>query len=218
MTKRRLSCRLTAPPEHLHRASFPRGGFVVEDLSSTERFLLSSLENPIAVVGNGALRELGATIDSFSSVIRINQFQTESFEEHSGEKATHWCVRFHVELPPEHAHLVPFTPYARTDTLNWCHRQDILFACEPMSERIRRWAPRILPRRFGFVLRKKHLETTGFALTVLLLDLGFKPTLFGFDGLQTGHYFDPGHKHWRGHVKRLQEMDYLLDWGVLHQD
>ena len=84
-----------------------------------------------------------------------------------------------------------------------------------MSERIRHRAPGVLYRRFGFV-KRQHCETTGFALTVLLLDLGFKPALFGFDGMSTGHYFDPSHKHWRGHSKADREMEYLYDWGVLH--
>lgn len=185
------------------------------DLSTTEDYLLSTLITPVAVVGNGPLAGLGSTIDSFASVIRINLFRTNKFEEHCGAKTTHWCVRFHVELPVDPLPLIPFTPYSLEDTVNFRHRKDIVFARDSMVKRIRHRAPGVLHGRFGAVNRQE-CETTGFALTVLLLDLGFKPVLFGFDGMSTGHYFAPTHQHWRGHTKTHHEMDYFHRWNVLH--
>lgn len=183
---------------------------------TTEELLRSTLRPPIAVVGNGPLGDWGAVIDAYASVIRINQFTTRGFELSSGAKTTHWCVRFHVELPAVRPHdLVPFTPYARTESRTWGHRTDLIFAGTSVTVHLKKRAPDLLVRRLWFI-RDYHMETTGFALTVLLLELGFRPTLFGFDGLQTGHYFNPDHRHWEGHKRTGREMDYFREWGVLY--
>jgi hypothetical protein len=181
----------------------------------TEEFLRATLREPVAVVGNGPLTTAGSLIDGFASVIRINRFSTESYEHLCGNKTTHWCVRFHQVLLEGLEHLQPFTPYCRGESRRWKERNDILFCAVPMSRRMKARAPEVSHRRLGFTL-DRHVETTGFALTVLLLDLGFRPTLFGFDGLKTGHYFDPGKKHWPGHDKGIQEMEYLRAWDVLY--
>ncbi|MEI6971004.1 MAG: hypothetical protein WCL44_05750 [bacterium] len=193
---------------------FPAGSKVrAARQQSTEDYLLATLREPIAVVGNGKLPEIGGIIDGYASVIRINLFTTTGFEPFCGAKTTHWCVRFHVELPQGGGHLQPFTPYARADSRRFGGRDDILFCQTSMVRRLKARAPAVTRRFLGFTSRK-HVETTGFALTVLLMDLGFRPTLFGMDGLATGHYFDLSHQHWSGHEKRDKELEYLDAWGV----
>lgn len=183
---------------------------------TTEDHLLSALREPVAVVGNGALGRVGGAIDSHATVIRINRFATAGHEEFCGTRTTHWCVRFHVPLRDMPRDLCPFTPYCRNESREWNRRTDILFARERLAVRLGQRAPDIQSRCFGSTL-DRHEETTGFALTVLLLDLGFRPTLFGFDGLRTGHYLAPGHRHWPGHVHCVLELEYLRSWGLLHE-
>jgi hypothetical protein len=183
---------------------------------TTEELLESTLRPSVAVVGNGALGGVGTVIDAFASVIRINLFRTSPFERLCGQRTTHWCLRFHVELPPDRpAGLIPFTPYARPEARRWGDRADIIFARTSMTDLLKKRAPEVLVTR-GVSRATWHAETTGFALTVLLLELGFTPTLFGFDRLATGHFFEPSHRHWEGHRKAARELAYFKEWGVLH--
>jgi len=165
----------------------------------TEDFL-RHVPSPIALVGNGRLiGPVGRYIDSYATIIRFNAFELDGYEAWCGARLTHWCTfgdtTTNPGLPRRHRRgLVPFSPFtpaaAESANIKSHFRRRMLFAAK---DRLRNLFPR---------------PSTGFALAMLLEDLGHRADLFGFDGFRSGHYFDAAHKHDRSH-SRL-ELEFLI--------
>ncbi|MGA8498476.1 MAG: glycosyltransferase family 29 protein [Xanthobacteraceae bacterium] len=163
--------------------------------------LALDLSQPIAVVGNARLRcRFGALIDAHKTVIRFNDFQILGHEARCGSRVTHWCTfgdtTNNAPLPKCHrVGLTPFSPFTR-------------LAPESMDIK-----PHFRNRMvFAAKSRRRELfprPSTGFALLLLLEELGCPADVFGFDGFRTGHYYDPGHVH--DPVHSAGEFDYLLN-------
>ena len=149
--------------------------------------LALDLSQPIAVVGNARLRcRFGALIDAHKTVIRFNDFQILGHEAWCGSRVTHWCTfgdtTNNAPLPKCHrVGLTPFSPFTR-------------LAPESMDIK-----PHFRNRMvFAAKSRRRELfprPSTGFALLLLLEELGCPADVFGFDGFRSGHYYDPGHVH-----------------------
>ena len=156
----------------------------------TTEDLLKSLPRPVAVVGNGPLRLMGKEIDSAGSVIRLNNFTTEGWEDLAGSRIDAWCVNCWWDVPWRSLGVPAFTVF---------HEQDD-------SNRPGRWAQKmgaptsalILPHvRWSEAVRavKPKHPTCGIILLYALQALGMPTRAYGFDGLRSGHYWDPGHLH-----------------------
>ncbi|MBV8754432.1 MAG: hypothetical protein JO328_16340 [Hyphomicrobiales bacterium] len=164
----------------------------------TELFL-AGLSRPIAVIGNGRFHfRFGEVIDRYATVIRINAFQIDGYEQWCGSRVTHWCTfgdtTVNPPLPRRRRNglrpLSPFTSIAPESTNIKPHfRGRMIFAARC---RLRHLFPR---------------PSTGFALLLLLQELGYQVDVFGFDGFTSGHYYDPGHRHDANHTP--YELEYL---------
>jgi lipopolysaccharide biosynthesis glycosyltransferase len=67
----------------------------VEVLDEYKKILSKIDKASVCIVGNSPTlleRKMGGVIDHFSTVIRLNDFITNGFEEHVGSKTTFWCT------------------------------------------------------------------------------------------------------------------------------
>ena len=148
---------------------------------------LKSLVDPVLVIGNGPIDESIIQKD-WSTVIRINNYKLGYG---TGDKITHWvtsCYRGKIEsswIEP-HPGMVSMCPWPNPDA-------DI----SPNNyKHILAWDSNAINK----------LPSTGICLLSLLHFYGIEHTITGFDGLMTGHYWDPEHVH-SGH----NPEQYLLN-------
>jgi hypothetical protein len=175
--------------------------------------LLRGLPSPIAVVGNGQLgANHGALIDAHPVVIRFNGFKLAGFEQLCGTKTTFWARNGlphpldlpeyrglsalletskrlilresvnHVGDPPLSLDVPMLIPYTYTPYIEHLGRRysGRPWYCATRSSLESMLACRAAPR-----------PTAGFLILFLLSLVGKKVSAFGFDGLRTGHYWDP---------------------------
>lgn len=140
---------------------------------STEDILLS-LKGSIAIVGNGAICNKGKQIDSFDQIIRFNTYVIEGYEEHVGTKTTVWCTWGNPKKPLKDVRpmISPF-PCNGQETVKPSMFPDMAYLATE--------------RRF---IEKVHRPTTGGMLVSLCSYLKIPVVLFGFDGMQSNHYYD----------------------------
>lgn len=156
--------------------------------SSTEE-LLTSLPRPIAVVGNGPCEGLGELIDAYGSVIRINNFELEGYEEHVGARLSAWCTNCWHDVPHRRPPAPTFTVFhssVSSQVTEWRKRHNARELIEPEQD----WS--------ALARMHKPKPSTGLILLVMLRRLGIEHRPFGFDGLASGHYWDPDHEHDHG--------------------
>jgi hypothetical protein len=145
----------------------------------------------IAVVGNGYLEEgLGAKIDAFEIVIRINNYNiTAQCEKRTGRKTSLWCVNGSpaIYFRPNKYAIVPLQRDRATSiATNFTHAQ-LVFSKNDYLD--------------GYSIAK---PTIGFSMLVLLSKLGLPCSAFGFDFFQrTGHYWEPDCCHDLAHDATL---------------
>lgn len=200
----------------------------LESLEKPDRLcvesLFQSLPSPIAFIGNGKInKEYGNLIDSHNTIIRCNNFQLDGFEKFAGTRTTHWCVHGKVDR-------VPFMRPAK----RWLYEKFDrwrLIGIKP-NKHIAPGTPIFMPKAFellavnGF---KKHfhtdlicvkdasliypiqkeipLATTGFMAMYLLVQFVPQVSVFGFSGMQGGHYYNAAHKHNPRHLPNaLREL------------
>jgi|GEM_PF-740745 len=145
--------------------------------------ILSGLKGRIAVVGNATpKRELGGLIDRYDTVIRMNNFRIEGFEQLVGSKTDYRCTTgWHdIEHRDVHPEFSPFTATAaesaHLSAFNRANRR-------PVS------AARMDVHPFIPETRK---PSAGLALVQLTKQVGLPVDVFGFDGFKTPHYWRPG--------------------------
>lgn len=165
--------------------------------------LLASLPGPIAVVGNGPCVGKGAEIDGAATVIRFNNWVTEGHESHVGGKTTLWVTNCWDDVAPR----------------PWAGPMCTVYTDREQSGRVNRWlgshphmhVPQAswtdAARRF-----KPDHPTTGFVTLARLLHHGKRVSAYGFDGLNSGHYWNPDHRH--NHRPEAQELEQLARAGV----
>ncbi len=148
----------------------------------TSEDFLSTLPGPIAIVGNGQpVRDFGAVIDRYPTVIRLNNFRIEGFERKVGRKTTARCTSAWHDIEPR-KDLFQFSPFTED-------------AAESAHVRAYRAAGTALPCAASDVhhgLPDFPRPSTGLALVTLLSAMGQTVDLFGFDGFASGHYWQPG--------------------------
>lgn len=165
--------------------------------ATTEQLLLQA-QRPICIVGNAKMqRPFGTIIDSYATVIRMNNFKICGFEEFVGTKTDYRCVTGwdDVENRNEHIEFSPFTAEAREssnlDLYNSHNNHEVITAAHD----VKRFISEVLN------------PSAGFALVQLFDMLDIPVDLFGFDGFRTDHY-------WRNQkvetTHSTREIEYIL--------
>jgi|SRR5690554_3362564 len=148
---------------------------------------LSSLREPIVVIGNGPMAPLVET--AHGSVIRFNNFE---LNEVAGFRVTHWVTSGYkdIEARPLPCALVPWSEGSAA--AKHCRafvqrtKRRLLFTAH--NAHILRWFPQA-EQSFRF------FPSTGFCLLALLWYHQLFPRVAGFNGLKDGHYWNPAHAH-----------------------
>ncbi|MDH4051220.1 MAG: glycosyltransferase family 29 protein, partial [Rubrivivax sp.] len=188
---------------------------------SAEAFLLA-LPQPIAIVGNGsAVRPFGALIDSYPSVLRLNNYVVEGFADAVGTKTTARVTSGWTDIEPR-AGVPELTPFAS-------HRAE---SSAMGRYRQRGGGPLNMPvTDIGSLLPGLTKPSTGLALLALCSHLGLSVHAYGFDGFKSGHYWsgtiDRGvHVHdelaallgLRGVILMGQSFDYASLYDYCHDE
>lgn len=151
--------------------------------------LLRTLPDPVAVVGNGPVNGRGEEIDAHQSVLRLNDFHIVGYEMHIGSKTTAWCANCWEDVPKRPWTGEVFTHY--TDNEQYGRISSWLGAYPHLRVPTMSW---IEPAR----VYKQAKPSTGLVLLTRLIHHGKRVDAYGFDGMKTGHLWNPRHKHDHG--------------------
>lgn len=165
--------------------------------------LLRSLAQPIAVVGNGAMRGMRDAIEAHRTIVRFNNFAA-GHESDVGHRCDVWCVNCHPNLR--------YREWAGP-ILSVVSRQD-----QPAdTERWARRYPQTVFAETSWIAAARAVKptnpSTGLTLAHRLLLLNRRFACFGFDGLRSGHYWDASHRH--THPDELTALMKLAGMGVI---
>lgn len=150
--------------------------------------MLAQLPEPIAVVGNGPCVGHGYEINRAATVIRFNNFITDNkYDADVGSKTTHWCTNCWHDVTPR----------------PWTGEMFTVYTDGEQRENLDRWLgmyPHMrvpMGRSWHDAAREVKAEkpSTGLVVLARLLHHGKRPSVYGFDGLAGGHYWDPEHHH-----------------------
>ena len=166
----------------------------------TTEILLEKLDKPIVVIGNGISdQQHGKFIDKHNTVIRFNNAVVEGYEKLIGSKTTHWCVNGNSRIVKQF-NLKPFTPHIEDyfdDCVSRLFRKHV--GCNPI------YAEKDYRSMCGL-----DDPTAGFLLCYMLVAMDYDFDVVGFDGLITGHYFEPKHQHAKGHLPQAHvEFEWI---------
>jgi len=152
--------------------------------------LFSNLPDTVLLVGNGKVDGKGTLIDSYEFVIRFNDFQIESYELDVGTKVD--AISFHCsDFTFGHTrYMLPtFEKY-----VNKVH----LFTTSDFYGNSKREILHNQPHTKLFNVSHRYINRYGGRLSsgctlALNLSIFFQKNvhLIGFDGNQTGHYYNP---------------------------
>ncbi len=168
--------------------------------------LLQSLPQPIAVVGNGTMREKHDAIEAHATVIRFNDYADVGYEPDIGHTINVWCV----------------TCCGDVRFRRWDHPVHVLAIATVQEQAgVTRWLgeyPAMAVPRESWIAEARALKganpTTGLTLMVRMMKHGLRFTAFGFDGLRSGHYWDRDHVHTDSHGDELPALMELVRRGV----
>lgn len=145
---------------------------------STSEDLLKSLPQPIAVVGNGVMpRRYGEVIDSYATVIRVNNYRIPGREADAGRKTSLRCITGwpDIEVRNQYLEFTPFTHAAKESSHLSSYQNQGAAPVIAANTDIHPLLPDI-PHPSGEL-----------ALLALMAKLGVEADVFGFDGSKAGH-------------------------------
>lgn len=168
------------------RTDNPHGSALTEIEPASTESLLLTLQQPVALVGNGCSdRRLGAAIDRHPSIIRFNNYRIQGWEDMVGTRTTLRAVNGWTDLEIRDGVVAcsPFTRFARESE----HLQ---------SFRSRSVVP-VLDARIDVheLLPTIARPSTGLAMAALMSHLGIEVHCFGFDSFRSGHYWAQGEEY-----------------------
>src|ERR1700760_1517757 len=169
-----------------------------QTFSCTEE-LLQALPQPIPIVGTGVpAGAMGAAIDHHASVIRLNNYRLDGFDELVGSRTTLRCTSgwSDIEARGQVGEFSPFARDARESAAITDFEQRSGFQLICAATDVHALVPGVAN------------PSTGLALAALCSHLGLQFSLFGFDGFARGHYWNPGVKNATTHSG--VERDVLL--------
>jgi len=169
-----------------------------------EKIHQASAGQPVAVVGNGKVREgMGERIDAAPVVIRFNAYRTEGREDRIGRKTSAWCVNCWPDWKFYGWRGVPvFTPWRSDETTTTQGGEEV-----PLDYGVQEWAAHNglgigWPSGLGELLVSRHSPgyrrvaqrigsvrrpSVGFVLLAALHESGIPFEAFGFSGNVNGH-------------------------------
>lgn len=166
--------------------------------------LLRACRGGVAIVGNATPKHsLGTIIDTYDTVIRLNNYQTEGYENLVGSRTSYRCTTGWSDIEPrgEHLEFSPFTAGARESELIPVYLRRSGRPLLVAETDIHRFLPEITK------------PSTGLALVQLCVEVGLAVDLFGFDGFRSPHYWE---KHLSYSTHSQDELGVLLSRpGVL---
>jgi hypothetical protein len=152
--------------------------------------LFSDLPDTVLLVGNGKVDGKGTLIDSYEFVIRFNDFQIEGYELDVGTKVD--AISFHCS-----DFTFPHTKYMLPNFQKYVNKTQ-LFTTSDFYGNSKREILHVQPKTKLFNVSHKYIDEKGGRLssgTSLALNLSVffdrNVHLIGFDGYETGHYYDP---------------------------
>lgn len=179
---------------------------------SAEEMVLK-MKEPIAVIGNGPLdqiqnpkseiRNFGAEIDAHPTIIRMNNWKVEGFEDQVGRRTTHWCVNCWDDIAPRDWPFPMFTTYSRAEQRERIDRFTGMYPHLAVTGKS--WTD---PARS----LKREKPSNGLVLLHHLARMGKWVNAYGFAGMRGGHYWDPGHKN--DHTEETTALRELARMGV----
>jgi hypothetical protein len=156
----------------------------------TVQDLFEALPDIVLLVGNGKMEEMGHLIDSYEYVIRFNDFVIDGYEYDVGTKVS--AISLHCS-----DFTFPHTNHLLTNYLKYCGKCPI-FTTSDFYGNSKREILHVQPKTKLFNVSHKYIDETGGRLssgTSLALNLSVffdrNVHLIGFDGYETGHYYDP---------------------------
>jgi hypothetical protein len=168
-------------PVIVHHQASRRMKKTVPVLASTEDFLKRQ-PTPFVVVGNGATQREGngRFIDSFPTVIRLNNFVIKGYETRVGQKTSAWCVNGWGDVPYRELGIPVFTPFSSKDIYAkkaWSEVPHLILPSEPWGRKTK--------EESGF----EH-PSLGLVLLWMLEQLEIGTWAYGFDSFSSHHYWD----------------------------
>lgn len=161
--------------------------------------LLINCSKPICIVGNALINdELGNVIDSYATVIRMNNYKITGYEKYVGSKTDLRCVTgwLDVENRNEFIEFSPFTESANESknivNYNSKNKNQVITALSDVHK----------------FIHEIQNPSAGFALVQLFNNLGLEIDLFGFDGFKTNHYWEKDVNINTTHSNR--ELDFIV--------
>ena len=139
------------------------------------------LQRPICLVGNGTPRlRLGRFIDSYATIIRMNNYRIDGFADLVGTRTDLRAVTgwMDVENRNELVEISPFT--------YWAHESRNMFAYCTKNER------EVFTARDDVhcLIPEVSNPSAGLALAQLFESMAVPVDLFGFDAFRSPHYWD----------------------------
>jgi hypothetical protein len=171
-------------PIIVHYQTSRRFRKILPKILATEEFL-KKLPRPVAVVGNGAGFKPGdgLKVDSYPSVLRMNNFVLEGYEDLVGRKTTAWVVSCCWNVPYRELGVPVLTPFGGEDYVS----------LDPWVKEKR--CPHLMIPNENWGKRFDGGPSTGLTLLYILEVLGVETYAYGFDSFRTGHYWEPGHRY-----------------------
>lgn len=145
---------------------------------STSEDLLKALSQPIAVVGNDIMkRRYGTLIDSYATVIRMNNYRIQGREADAGCRTSLRCTTGwpDIEVRNQYLEFTPFTYVAKESSHLSSYQNQGAAPVIAANTDIHPFLPDI-PN-----------PSVELALLTLMAKLGIKADVFGFNGFKTGH-------------------------------
>lgn len=184
------------------------------DIGQLPEFYQGLSNASILIVGNGpsaAGRELGEQIDSFDSIVRINNYVTDKMESSVGSRTDLWVnganqgLKKRSQLPPNILVMIP------PEVLRY--KGDAIY--DRIKKRLRTSDYTMLPLPTMEAMEQScglTRPTTGFFAIYFFHQLGLDVTIHGFDFFvgSKGHYFDNPLSRWlkdKGIIKKAAKHD-----------
>jgi hypothetical protein len=181
------------------------------DFDQTQRYFLLPKIKPdiyvsssIAIVGNSVTllnHNFGTEIDNHTDVIRFNYAHTKGYEPHCGSKTTIYVAGYPAFLggkPKAHPVIdnMDYQYYQKLKSSNvvvYYRGENVYNQCKKMAVQVRKNNNQIFffnldgQTHYNNVLKSKEINSlkahlqSGSLLMMLMVDLGLKPNLYGFD-------------------------------------
>lgn len=178
------------------------------------------------MVGNGTIAtqiEAADTIESFDTIVRFNNFQTQGYEKYVGSRTDIWVTR------------LCSTIYPRTQdekenfkevigVINWCKwTQGIVMRIPgfleeyPDAKLIRAEQVKKYVEPFGYSKMRNWLSVGMITILYFLENRCDKLYLYGFGGDVSNHYFKlkPSGEHHHNWKKEAEKLDQLKQEGKI---